>query len=88
MKVTDQTSAKARVFTVDDARALLKGIDRIVSARGKKVVTLDLAPKRPAWKEIAPLLLGPTGNLRAPTMRKETTLFVGFSETGYRELLS
>ena len=30
-------------------------------------------------------MLGPTGNLRAPTVRKGTTLLVGFNEETYRD---
>ncbi len=32
-------------------------------------------------------LLGPTGNLRAPTLRLGRTLLVGFSEAVYRQVL-
>jgi len=32
-------------------------------------------------------LLGPSGNLRAPTIRKGKTLLVGFSEEAYKELI-
>jgi hypothetical protein len=31
-------------------------------------------------------LLGPTGNLRAPTARRGDTLYVGFSEDAWRDL--
>jgi arsenate reductase-like glutaredoxin family protein len=30
-------------------------------------------------------LLGPTGNLRAPTLKRGGTLVVGFSEEAYRQ---
>ena len=33
------------------------------------------------------LLLGPTGNLRAPTLRKGRTLLVGFDEASYAKAL-
>ena len=33
------------------------------------------------------LLLGPTGNLRAPTLRKGRTLLVGFDEATYARVL-
>ena len=36
---------------------------------------------------MAGLLLGPTGNLRAPTLRKGRTLIVGFDEATYAKLL-
>jgi arsenate reductase-like glutaredoxin family protein len=32
-------------------------------------------------------LLGPTGNLRAPTIKKGKTLFVGFNEEAYQALV-
>lgn len=31
-------------------------------------------------------LLGPSGNLRAPTIRKGDTLYIGFSEEAYKAL--
>jgi hypothetical protein len=36
---------------------------------------------------LASHILGPTGNLRAPTIRKGKTLLVGFSEEVYRQVL-
>jgi hypothetical protein len=36
---------------------------------------------------LAAHILGPTGNLRAPTLRKGRTLLVGFSEQAYRQVL-
>jgi len=36
---------------------------------------------------LAAHILGPTGNLRAPTIRKGKTLLVGFSEDSYRQVL-
>jgi len=32
-------------------------------------------------------MLGPTGNLRAPTLRRGSTLLVGFNEGVYRKTL-
>ena len=56
-------------------------------ARGKKLVTLDMK-EAPDDDALADYLLGPTGNLRAPTIRKGKTLYVGFSEEAYQELVS
>ncbi len=36
---------------------------------------------------LAAHMLGPTGNLRAPTIRRGGTLLVGFSEDAYRDVL-
>jgi arsenate reductase-like glutaredoxin family protein len=62
-------------------------VTTIIAAKGKKIETLDLNKEKPEDDTIAGLLLGPTGNLRAPTLRKGKTLFVGFSEEAYRKLL-
>ncbi len=32
------------------------------------------------------VMLGPTGNLRAPTLRKGKTLVIGFNEDMYQEI--
>jgi len=37
--------------------------------------------------EIASLMMGPSGNLRAPTFRKGKTIVVGFNEEAYIKLL-
>jgi len=57
-------------------------------AKGKKVIHLDLRKDKPAKSELLDLLLGPTGNLRAPTVRKGRTLLVGFDEATYKDILS
>jgi arsenate reductase-like glutaredoxin family protein len=67
---------------------LLDGINRFVAIRGKKVVAFDLKHDRPDDQTLLSHLMGPTGNLRAPTARIGKTLVVGFNEEAYRELLA
>jgi hypothetical protein len=62
-------------------------VDRVVVGRGKKVVTFDMRKEPPDDDTLAAHLLGPTGNLKAPTLRKGRTLLVGFSEEAYRQVL-
>ena len=52
-------------------------------ARGKKVVELDLKQDKPTEEEILKLILGPTGNLRAPTLVVGKSLVVGFNDQMY-----
>lgn len=68
------------------ALALARSVARIVVARGKRLITIDLKKDKPGDDMLAAHLLGPTGNLRAPTVRKGRTLYVGFSAEAYREL--
>jgi len=48
---------------------------------------VDLRKRRPGRAELLALLLGPTGNLRAPTLRRKRTVLVGFDEATYRDVL-
>lgn len=70
-----------------EARSLLKGATRLVSAKGKKVVEVDLKAEKLADEELSKLMLGPTGNLRAPTIKVGKTVIVGFSEEVYQAYL-
>ena len=56
---------------------------RLIAAKGKKVTRVDLADQ-PSDDEIATLMLGPTGNMRAPTLRIGETIVVGYNEDVFR----
>ena len=71
----------------DEALALARTADRVIVAKGKKVVAFDMKKEPPDDDTLAAHLLGPTGNLRAPTLRRGKTLLVGFNEEAYREVL-
>mgnify|MGYP001587723011 CR=1 FL=1 len=70
-----------------DALTLLRDVDEIYASKGKQAVHLDLRKQKPDAATLKALLLGPTGNLRAPTLRKGRTLIVGFDEATYAKLL-
>lgn len=42
----------------------------------------------PTDDALAAHMLGPTGNLRAPTVRVGRTVFVGFNDDAYKDLVS
>ena len=56
-------------------------------AKGKKVVTFDMKKDPPDEATLLKHLLGPTGNLRAPTIQTGTTLLVGYHDEAYRSVL-
>jgi hypothetical protein len=58
-----------------------------VTGRGKSVVTFDMKSAPPDDDTLAAAILGPTGNLKAPTLRVGDTLLVGFNEEAYKKLL-
>ena len=55
-------------------------------AKGKKVTAIDLKKEKPSRVALLKLMLGPTGNLRAPVVRRAQTLVVGFHEETYRQV--
>ena len=85
--VAAQADAKKAPIKGDAALGVLKDVDEIYVAKGKRIVHVDLRTGKPARAELLGLLLGPTGNLRAPTLRKRRTLIVGFDEATYDRLL-
>ena len=85
--VTAQADAKKATIKGDAALRVLEGVSDLYVAKGKRVVHVDLKREQPPRTELLGLLLGPTGNLRAPTLRKGRTLIVGFDEAMYTQLL-
>ena len=85
--VGTQSDAKKATIKGDAALGVLKDVDQLYVAKGKRVVHVDLKREKPPRAELLGLLLGPTGNLRAPTLRKGRTLIVGYDEATYRDVL-
>lgn len=68
-----------------DAAAMAKAASRVVVAKGKKVS--EFKPGGKAGADVVAAMLGPTGNLRAPTIRRGKTVLVGFNEEVYSDAL-
>jgi len=83
-ETVDATKVK---YGPTEALTLLEGLTKIVAAKGKKVETIPLGKTRPSDDEITALIIGPTGNLRAPTAIVGKTLLVGFHEETYAEVM-
>jgi arsenate reductase-like glutaredoxin family protein len=82
-----QVDARKTRLKEKEALALVADVDEIFASKGKQVVHLDLTQQRPAKAALLALILGPTGNLRAPTLRSGRTLLVGFDEATYAKVL-
>ena len=68
-----------------DAADLAKQASLVIVAKGKKVS--EFKPAGKASKELVEAMLGPTGNLRAPTLRIGKTVVVGFNEDVFQARL-
>ena len=79
-----ETIPASRKLAKADAAAMAKAASKIYVAKGKK---LSEFMGGSAGKETIEAMLGPTGNLRAPTLRRGKTVIVGFNEELYEQLL-
>ena len=80
--------AKKKTLAGPEALALARAADQLYVAKGKKIVHVDLKRDSPDDATLLSLMLGPTGNLRAPTVRRGKTLIVGFDAVTYAEVLT
>ena len=71
----------SRKLGASDAKAIAKESSKVYVAKGKKLDVFDM--KTAKLGEVAEKMLGPTGNLRAPTLRAGKSWYVGFSEEAY-----
>lgn len=78
----DSLDAKAKLGR-EEALKLASQVSTVIVAKGKKVIRFSMKKNRPDDETLLAHMLGPTGNLRAPTVRKGKTLLVGFNEDSY-----
>lgn len=78
----------ARTVRLDAAAAwgVLQKAAKITVAKGKAVTEIN--PKRDGKEAVLKLVMGPSGNLRAPTLRKGDAFVVGFHPDFYRQWLA
>ena len=86
--ITAKTAVDARKERLGPgaALALTEQVSEVVAAKGK-VVRFNLAKDKPGRDELLAVLIGPSGNLRTPTLRKGKKLLVGFDAAAYGEVL-
>jgi hypothetical protein len=84
--IGEKADAKKQRFERDEALGLARQAEVVIVIKGKKVVQIDMKSP-PGDDELAGLLLGPSGNLRAPALRRGKTLLIGFETGAYEKLL-
>jgi hypothetical protein len=80
--VAEERSSRKEPLTDADAEALLAAVETVIVARGKNVTLMT------ADEASLDDLKGPTGNYRAPIVRKGATLLVGFHADALSELIA
>ena len=84
--VPDDVVLASKKLGRDDAVALARNCDTLIVAKGKKVTTFDVSAD--PGDEMVDAMLGPTGNLRAPTVQSGRTVLVGFNADEYTAVLA
>jgi hypothetical protein len=69
-----------------EALAMARQARRLIAAKGNKVTVLDLTAQPPSDEVLARLMLGPTGNMRAPTMRVGQTVLIGYNDRAFADV--
>jgi arsenate reductase-like glutaredoxin family protein len=79
--VGEERNSRKEPLSDKEARALIASVSKVIVAKGKKFEEL------PASKANIAHLKGPTGNYRAPMVRKGKTLLVGFHAEALESLV-
>lgn len=75
----------SKKLQADDARDMLGDASKLIAMKGKKTSEFDVTGK--VDNDAVDAMLGPTGNMRAPTIRKGKTILVGFNEDIFQQVL-
>ena len=81
--IAEQVDARKNRKSPAEAVKLARTMTHLYIARGKKVVHFDLTKDAPTDAELKKLLIGPSGNMRAPTAICGDRMFVGFLAEEY-----
>ena len=84
MEPAEQIPASRKLAKAEAAK-LARAANVVIVAKGKSVK--EFSPKGKASAEIVAAMLGPTGNLRAPTLRAGKLVLVGFNADAYEAAL-
>lgn len=85
--VGELIDAKKKRIGTQEALALARSARRVLVARGKKFVDYDMRKDAPGDEELVKGIMGPSGNLRAPTLRIGKTVIVGYHDDVYSEVM-
>ena len=87
IKATKTDDARKTRIGPKDAVALARKASKIYVTKGTKIRHIDMDKDKPDDNELIELIIGPSGNLRAPTLQVGKTLLIGFDEESYQKIL-
>jgi arsenate reductase-like glutaredoxin family protein len=83
--ITEAVEARKQKIEGEDAWAILRSAKELIVGRGKKFQIFD--PKKDDKEPILKVCLGRTGNLRAPTLKMNDRVVVGFNDDMYEQFV-
>ncbi len=83
IQIIEETSANKKLG-IADAESLLEKALNIIIFKGKNINFFNIKDEKK--DSITPFMLGPTGNLRAPTIIYKNQIIVGFNEDKFNDI--
>ena len=84
MVIGVEVDAKKQAFAGEAAWQVIAGAEKVYVAAGKKIV--EFTPASGDKDLMLKKIIGPSGNLRAPTLRRGKTFYIGFHPEMYEML--
>ena len=84
--IPKETTSASKKLGTEQAKLLLTKATKVIVAKGKKVEEFEKVTA--SDQNLVKKMLGPTGNLRAPTLVVGNTIVVGFNEDAYANTLT
>ena len=84
--IREMVNASKERFGPKDLDAVLGDVRHVIVAKGKKILRFDLSKDDLDEEALQKAMIGPSGNLRAPTIRVGKKMLVGFHEEAYEEV--
>lgn len=85
-QVKTEVNAIKERYDQERALSLLRESSSLFVTKGQKYHEINLKKTDFTEKELLKMIMGPTGNLRAPTMKVGKKLIVGFNEEMYQKI--
>ncbi|MFT5192304.1 MAG: hypothetical protein ACI957_005357 [Verrucomicrobiales bacterium] len=92
VEVKSKVDAKKETIVANEGIKLALKADRVVAAKGKKIVEFALSGRKlqdgATEDDLRKAIIGPSGNLRAPAIWIDDALVVGFLADMYEMVLA
>jgi hypothetical protein len=83
LTIMDKIDARKQNIDAQSAWKLIREVSTVHIGKGKSVLTYT--PAEGNREEILKAALGPTGNLRAPAVRRGNHLYIGYNDLIYSD---